>query len=206
MRTTLETSSVLRWVRLCTLVFGCIIVVLVLRRSMPTAVAIAYSVVFSLAFLAGLRIRAAVAHARNLAGKELSWSAGLLSGFFALIVVGAVTRTSPWPVVYCAAGFETLVGYAIGKATCAAAGCCNASPPLPYNVNLPTAELIATLLLLAVAAAALAFSPVDALYVMVFGHLLTRCASRYLRTARLGSLLAPDIAALTVASAAVVLH
>jgi len=179
------------------LIFGCITVALVLVRSMPTALAIEYSVVFSLAFLVGLRIRAAAAHLRNATGKELSWSSGLLCGFLAMAAVGVLTRSSPWPLAYCVGGFETLVGYALGKATCMAAGCCNARRPLPNG---------ATLLLLAVAAAVATFDTVQALYVIVVGHLLTRCASRYLRTARLGSLLAPDIAALTLASAAIALR
>jgi hypothetical protein len=144
---------------------------------------------------------------RDVAGKELSWSSGLLCGFGALIVLGVATRSSAWPLVFCAAGFETLVGYAVGKATCFVAGCCNAIPKVGIRVSLPAVEVGVTLLLLVLAAAmAFAFGAMAAIFVMALGHLLTRCASRYFRTGRLRSLLAPDIAVLTIASAATALR
>jgi len=195
----IRVGSILRSVRVVALVGGSASVAAVLAQSMPLWLAISNSVVFSLSFLIGLRARAAGAHLRGTQGKEMSWSAALLTSFGAVSILGAATGVAPFPVVYCAVGFETLFGYAIGKATCMAAGCCRAKTSTQGKFGLPVVELTATIVVIGLAAVAAHYSLTGSLAIMIAGHLITRCASRYLRTNQPGSLIAPDLAALAAA-------
>lgn len=169
---------------------------------MSATLATVASLTFTLAFLVGLRARAAYALLNARIGKDLSWSVALFTSFGAITVFCKIAMVSPWPSVYAAVAFEALAFYAIGKATCAAAGCCGSQRQLPANLSLPIWELIATETILVTAACALWYGATSAIAVMTIGHLATRAASRFLRTGTERALLAPDIGALTIASVA----
>jgi hypothetical protein len=187
-------------VRYSTLLISTALAAAALSRLMPVAEAVLDAVLFAGSFVVGLRLRAAISHARGIPDKDLSWSAALLVAMGAVTLLAVIER--PLRVeAFCIFSFQVLVGYVVGKATCAASGCCRAAPSFVRTVNLPMLEIAATATTIAAGAAILRSSAQAALLAMTVGHLVTRCASRYLRTARWNALLAPDIGSLIMTAA-----
>ena len=185
--------------RYTTLMAGTLLAALVLCRVASCVLAWAESVCFSLAFLVGLRLRAALGIARNDPGKDLSWGNALVASVGVTIAFEFLARPAYPKLIFYLFGIELLVFYLVGKLTCEAAGCCRSKIALPVLMSLPRIEIVLTCLSLTAGVAFLSGSTGASLLALTVGHLLTRAISRIARSHSLRSLAAVDICVLSLA-------
>ena len=146
--------------------------------------AIGLGFLFGTSFIGGTGYRIVIAAVRGRREPApASWSgASTGASLFALLLWGGV-RLMGWdgsPVLL-GFGIGINIAYLLAKTACVSAGCCHAAPEKRLPVDLRMAELAATILALAVAAALSMVSMRLAAAVAIGLHLLVRLVSRGLR-------------------------
>lgn len=194
-RSAIDTPG-LRAIRYVALACGTVLASWCLRFVTPEGVNIALAVVFAIAFLLGLRVRAALGVLGIGDGKEMSWGPAFATAFLLVTTFIIVLHVRPIALTYLTLLVEILGFYIIGKATCFLSGCCTAARRVLPNFPLPIIEIALTAGGLLLAASLQGFGVTAMLVALLFVHLVTRLLTRLLRAQRMSSLWSVEIVAL----------